>query len=113
MLRPYSKCPLHVPTIASSNSGLEASAAELVGYLIRRQRWVVGKIMLPMCRRRFPHLEPFSEGHSARSAARSRAVGAFPDGKSVLMLAAARARLADGAKWGPRRYLDRNWPAEA
>ena len=37
---------------------------------------------------------------------RTRAVGAFPDGKSALMLAAARLRHVAGTKWGTRRYLD-------
>jgi len=38
----------------------------------------------------------------------TRAVGAFPDGKSALMLAAARLRHVAGTKWGTRRYLDMN-----
>ena len=37
---------------------------------------------------------------------RTRAVGAFPDGRSALMLVAARLRHIAGTKWGPRRYLD-------
>jgi hypothetical protein len=37
---------------------------------------------------------------------RTRAVGAFPDGKSALMLAAARLRHVAGKNWGTRRYLD-------
>jgi len=44
---------------------------------------------------------------------RTRAVGAFPDGKSALMLAAARLRHVAGTKWGTRRYLDMNRLAEA
>lgn len=39
---------------------------------------------------------------------RTRVVGAFPDGKSALMLAAARLRHVAGTKWGLRRYLDMN-----
>jgi hypothetical protein len=39
-------------------------------------------------------------------------VGAFPDGKSALMLVAARLRHVVGAKWGTRRYLDMNRLAE-
>jgi hypothetical protein len=39
-------------------------------------------------------------------------VGAFPDGKSALMLAAARLRHVAGTKWGTRRYLDMNRLAE-
>src|SRR4030095_7197301 len=44
---------------------------------------------------------------------RTRAVGTFPDGKSALMLAAARLRHVAGTKWGTRRYMDMNRLAEA
>jgi transposase-like protein len=37
---------------------------------------------------------------------RTRVVGAFPDGKSALMLVAARLRHVAGTNWGLRRYLD-------
>lgn len=37
---------------------------------------------------------------------RTRVVGAFPDGKSALMLVAARLRHVAGTRWGTRRYLD-------
>lgn len=37
---------------------------------------------------------------------RTRVVGAFPDGRSALMLVAARLRHIAGTKWGTRRYLD-------
>lgn len=43
---------------------------------------------------------------------RTRVVGAFPDGKSALMLVAARLRYATGTKWGTRRYLDMSRLAE-
>jgi transposase-like protein len=36
---------------------------------------------------------------------RTRVVGAFPDGKSVLMLAAARLGHITGTRWGTKRYL--------
>ncbi len=36
---------------------------------------------------------------------RTRAVGAFPDGQSALMLAAARFKHVASSKWGTRRYL--------
>jgi putative transposase len=36
---------------------------------------------------------------------RTRVVGAFPDGRSALMLAAARLRHIASTKWGKRRYL--------
>jgi putative transposase len=37
---------------------------------------------------------------------RTRVVGAFPDGKSALMLVAARLRHIAGTRWGVKRYLD-------
>ena len=37
---------------------------------------------------------------------RTRVVGCFPDGQSVLMLVAARLRHVTGTRWGTKRYLD-------
>jgi len=37
---------------------------------------------------------------------RTRVVGAFPDGKSALMLVSARLRHVAGTRWGLRRYMD-------
>jgi transposase-like protein len=37
---------------------------------------------------------------------RTRAVGAFPDGKSCLNLAAARLRHIAGTTWSAKRYLN-------
>ena len=37
---------------------------------------------------------------------RTRVVGAFPDGRSALMLVAARLRHMAGTKWGTRRYMN-------
>ena len=37
---------------------------------------------------------------------RTRVVGSFPDGKSVLMLVAARFRQVAGSRWGTRRYMN-------
>lgn len=37
---------------------------------------------------------------------RTRVVGAFPDGKSALMLVTARLKYVAESKWGSRRYLD-------
>jgi putative transposase len=37
---------------------------------------------------------------------RTRVVGNFPDGRSALMLVAARLRHIAGTKWGARQYLD-------
>jgi transposase-like protein len=37
---------------------------------------------------------------------RTRVVGAFPDGKSALMLVAARLRHIAGTRWGLRKYMD-------
>jgi transposase-like protein len=39
---------------------------------------------------------------------RTRVVGAFPDGRSALMLVAARLRYVSGGRWGTRRYIDMN-----
>jgi transposase-like protein len=37
---------------------------------------------------------------------RTRVVGAFPDGRSALMLVAARLRHIAGTKWGTKRYMN-------
>ena len=37
---------------------------------------------------------------------RTRVVGAFPDGRSALMLITARIRYVTGNQWSTRRYLD-------
>ena len=37
---------------------------------------------------------------------RTRVVGAFPDGRSALMLAAARLRYIAGSRWGTKRYMN-------
>lgn len=37
---------------------------------------------------------------------RTRVVGAFPDGKSALMLVAARLKYVADSEWGSRHYLD-------
>ena len=37
---------------------------------------------------------------------RTRVVGTFPDGKSVLILVAARLKYVADSEWGSRRYLD-------
>ena len=44
---------------------------------------------------------------------RTRAVGAFPDGKSVPMLAAPRLRQVAGTNWSMRRHLDMNRLSDA
>jgi transposase-like protein len=43
---------------------------------------------------------------------RTRVVGAFPDGKSALMLVAARLRHVAATKWGTKRCLQMNRLAE-
>jgi len=43
---------------------------------------------------------------------RTRVVGAFPDGRSALMLVAARLRHIAGTRWGTKRYLDMEWLRE-
>ena len=37
---------------------------------------------------------------------RTRAIGAFPDGNSVLMLVCARLRHVAASEWGSKRYMD-------
>ena len=37
---------------------------------------------------------------------RTKVVGAFPDGKSALMLVAARLRYVAGTRWGAKKYMD-------
>jgi len=37
---------------------------------------------------------------------RTRVVGSFPEGRSALMLVAARLRHVAASAWGKRRYLD-------
>ena len=37
---------------------------------------------------------------------RTRVIGTFPDGKSALMLVAARLKYVADSEWGSRRYLD-------
>ncbi|MDF9832777.1 transposase-like protein, partial [Ereboglobus sp. PH5-5] len=37
---------------------------------------------------------------------RTRAVGAFPDGNSAMILVAARLRHVAGSQWGQKRYMD-------
>ncbi|TGK26926.1 IS256 family transposase, partial [Leptospira stimsonii] len=37
---------------------------------------------------------------------RTKVVGAFPDGKSALMLATARLRHVASTKWGTKKYVD-------
>jgi transposase-like protein len=43
---------------------------------------------------------------------RTRVVGAFPDGRSALMLVTARLRHVAGTRWGTRKYLDMTRLAE-
>ena len=44
---------------------------------------------------------------------RSKVVGEFPDGKSALMLSAARLRHVSGTQWGTRKYMDMDLLFEA
>ena len=46
------------------------------------------------------------ERHMREIRRRTRAVGAFPDGNSALILVSARLRHVVGTKWGIKRYLD-------
>ncbi len=44
---------------------------------------------------------------------RTRVVGTFPDGRSALMLVAARLRYVAASRWGTRRYLNMQGLAQA
>ena len=44
---------------------------------------------------------------------RTRVVGAFPDGKSALMLVCARLRYVSGKDWGSKRYLSMKYLEES
>ena len=48
--------------------------------------------------------ETYASGTSTRRV--RRVVGTFPDGKSALMLVAARLKYVADSEWGSRRYLD-------
>lgn len=43
---------------------------------------------------------------------RTRAIGAFPDGQSALMLVCARLRHVAGTQWGAKRYINMDHLAE-
>ncbi len=72
------------------------ASLEMFYYAFPREHW--------RCLRTNNPLEPILREVRRRT----RTVGAFPDGKSALMLAAARLRHVAGTKWGTRRYLDMN-----
>ena len=52
------------------------------------------------------------ERHNREIRHRTRVVGTFPDGKSALMLVAARLKYVADSEWGSRRYLDVSLPKE-
>ena len=43
---------------------------------------------------------------------RTKAIGAFPDGNSALMLVCAILRHVAGTDWGSKRYMNMNHPRE-
>jgi transposase-like protein len=47
--------------------------------------------------------DPINSYHLGR---RTKVVGAFPDGKSALMLVAARLRHVSSTTWGTRKYMN-------
>jgi hypothetical protein len=83
------------------SSGRGRDRGDPVHYAFPREHW--------RCRRTNNPLERILREVRRRT----RAVGAFPDGKSAWMLAAARLRHIAGTKWGTRRYLDMNRLADA
>ena len=52
------------------------------------------------------------ERHNREIRHRTRVVDTFPDGKSALMLVAARLKYVADSEWGSRRYLDVSLPKE-
>ena len=53
---------------------------------------------------RYKHRECSVENREIRR--RTRAIGAFPDGNSALMLVCARLRHVAASEWGSKRYMD-------
>ena len=86
-----------------------AKAAEIVENGIDRD----AELLPPAARAlALPEDQQSAGAADARDPATNRVVGAFPDGKSALMLVAARLRHVAGTRWGSKRYLQMNRLAE-
>jgi len=86
---------MKLPEVARA---VEADALETLGYMkFPRKHW--------RCLRSNNMLERVMREIRRRT----RVVGAFPDGKSALMLCAARLRYVASKRWATRRYMNMNW----
>ncbi len=83
--------------LAKSAKIVEEGVAETLSYMaFPREHWIRIRTNNPL------------ERLMREIRRRTRVVGAFPDGRSALMLVAARLRHVAGSRWGTRKYLDMN-----
>jgi transposase-like protein len=86
---------LHDMRLAKSAKIVEEGVAETLSYMaFPREHWIRIRTNNPL------------ERLMREIRRRTRVVGAFPDGRSALMLVAARLRHVAGTRWGTRKYLD-------
>jgi putative transposase len=93
---------LHAMKLSQAASIVEQGVSETLSYMAHpREHWTRIRTNNPL------------ERIMREIRRRTRVVGAFPDGRSALMLVAARLRHVAGTKWGTRKYLDMERLAEA
>ena len=86
---------LHEMKLAKAARIVEEGVAETLSYMaFPREHWTRIRTNNPL------------ERLMREIRRRTRVVGAFPDGRSALMLVAARLRHVAGTRWGTRKYLD-------
>lgn len=86
---------LHEMKLAKAAKIVEEGVAETLSYMaFPREHWTRIRTNNPL------------ERLMREIRRRTRVVGAFPDGRSALMLVAARLRHVAGTRWGTRKYLD-------
>jgi transposase-like protein len=86
---------LHEMKLARAAKIVEEGVAETLSYMaFPREHWTRIRTNNPL------------ERLMREIRRRTRVVGAFPDGRSALMLVAARLRHVAGTRWGTRKYLD-------
>lgn len=86
---------LHEMKLAKAAKIVEEGVAETLSYMaFPREHWTRIRTNNPL------------ERLMREIRRRTRVVGAFPDGRSALMLMAARLRHVAGTRWGTRKYLD-------
>lgn len=92
---------LHAMKLAKAAKIVEEGVAETLSYMaFPREHWIRIRTNNPL------------ERLMREIRRRTRVVGAFPDGRSALMLVAARLRHVAGTRWGTRKYLDMTRLAE-